>query len=113
MTEVSHKDASRLMLRPGAAASSRHTSDQQLTTDAEETVIAAGLTARQYIIDIWKYRELLLFLAWREILVRYKQTVVGIAWAIIRPALMIFVLVIVFDKLGKMPSGGVPYPLLV
>ena len=75
--------------------------------------IEAGKTERQYWKDIWSYRELFYFLAWRDLLVRYKQTVVGIAWSLIRPVLTMLVLTIVFGKLGKMPSGGVPYPLLV
>jgi lipopolysaccharide transport system permease protein len=53
------------------------------------------------------------FLAWRDLLVRYKQTVVGVGWSIIRPLLTMLVLTVVFGKLGKMPSGGLPYPLLV
>jgi len=52
-------------------------------------------------------------LAWRDILVRYKQTVIGIAWSVIRPLLTMVVLTIVFGKLAKLPSGGVPYPILV
>jgi lipopolysaccharide transport system permease protein len=75
--------------------------------------INAGTTERQYWRDLWKYRELFYFLAWRDILVRYKQTVVGIAWSLIRPLLTMLILTVVFGKLGKMPSGGVPYALLV
>lgn len=78
-----------------------------------ELVIEAGRTERQYWRDLWKYRELFYFLAWRDLLVRYKQTVVGVAWSLIRPILTMLVLTIVFGKLGKMPSGGVPYPILV
>src|SRR5262249_20831199 len=62
---------------------------------------------------LWRYRELFAFLAWRDLLVRYKQTVVGIAWSVVRPILTMVILTIVFGKLGKMPSGGVPYPILV
>jgi lipopolysaccharide transport system permease protein len=82
-------------------------------TSTEETVIEAGRSGRLYLRDLWKYRELFLFLAWRDLLVRYKQTVVGVAWSLIRPLLTMLVLTIVFGKLGRMPSGGVPYPLLV
>jgi lipopolysaccharide transport system permease protein len=78
-----------------------------------ELTIKAGATSRQYWKDIWKYRELFYFLAWRDLLVRYKQTVVGVAWSLIRPILSMVILTVVFGKLGKMPSGGVPYPLLV
>jgi len=78
-----------------------------------EFVIEAGRTERQYWRDLWHYRELFFFFAWRDLLVRYKQTVVGISWSLIRPLLTMAVLTIVFGKLGKMPAGGVPYPLLV
>jgi lipopolysaccharide transport system permease protein len=82
-------------------------------TASEETVIAAGKSGKRYLRDLWRYRELFLFLAWRDLLVRYKQTVVGVTWSLIRPILTMLVLTVVFGKLGKMPSGGVPYPLLV
>ena len=75
--------------------------------------IEAGKTEREYWKDIWRYRELFYFLAWRDLLVRYKQTVVGVAWSLIRPLLTMLILTWVFGKLGKMPSGGVPYALLV
>lgn len=76
-------------------------------------IIEAGRTERYYWRDLWRYRELFYFLAWRDLLVRYKQTVVGVAWSLIRPLLTMLVLTVVFGKLGKMDSGGVPYPLLV
>ena len=79
----------------------------------DELVIEAGRTERQYWRDLWKYRELFYFLAWRDLLIRYKQTVVGAAWSLIRPFLTMIVLTVVFGKFGKMPSGGVPYPILV
>jgi lipopolysaccharide transport system permease protein len=75
--------------------------------------IEAGKTERHYWIDLWRYRQLFYFLAWRDILVRYKQTVIGLAWALIRPLLTMIVFVFVFDKLAKLPSEGVPYPILV
>ena len=78
-----------------------------------ELIIEAGRTERQYWRDLWRYRELFYFLAWRDLLVRYKQTVVGVAWSLIRPFLTMVVLTVVFGKFGKMPSGGVPYPILV
>jgi lipopolysaccharide transport system permease protein len=76
-------------------------------------IIEAGHAERQYWRDLWHYRELFYFLAWRDLLVRYKQTVVGLAWSLLRPVLTMLVLTIVFGKFGKMPSGGVPYPILV
>jgi lipopolysaccharide transport system permease protein len=78
-----------------------------------ELTIEAGRAERQYWRDLWRYRELFYFLAWRDLLVRYKQTAVGVAWSLIRPFLTTVVLTIVFGKLGKMPSGNVPYGLLV
>jgi lipopolysaccharide transport system permease protein len=76
-------------------------------------IIEAGRTEGQYWKDIWSYRGLFYFLAWRDILVRYKQTVIGIAWAVIRPFLTMIVFTIIFGKLAKFPSEGVPYPILV
>jgi lipopolysaccharide transport system permease protein len=78
-----------------------------------ELIIEPGRTERQYWRDLWRYRELFYFLVWRDILVRYKQTVVGVAWALIRPLLTMIVLTVVFGKIAKLPSGGVPYPMLV
>lgn len=79
----------------------------------ETLIIEAGRTERQYWRDLWRYRELFYFLAWRDLLVRYKQTIVGVAWSIIRPFLTMVVLTIVFGVFGKMPDAGVPYPILV
>ncbi|MBS4033323.1 MAG: ABC transporter permease [Ignavibacterium sp.] len=81
--------------------------------EPKELVIEAGHTEGQYWRDIWHYRELFYFLAWRDILVRYKQTVIGVAWSLIRPVLTMVVFTVIFGKLAKMPSEGVPYPILV
>ena len=62
--------------------------------------------------ELWIYRELFLFLTWRDIIIRYKQTVIGIAWAVIRPLLTMVVFSIIFGKLAKLPSNGIPYPIL-
>jgi lipopolysaccharide transport system permease protein len=78
-----------------------------------ELIIDASRIERQYWRDLWRYRELFYFLSWRDLLVRYKQTFVGVSWSIIRPLLTMVILSFVFGRLGKMPSGGVPYPLLV
>ena len=78
-----------------------------------ELIIEAGRSERQYWQDLWRYRELFYFLAWRDILVRYKQTAIGIAWALIRPFLTMVVFTIVFGKLAKLPAEGAPYPILV
>ena len=78
------------------------------------TIIEPGRAERNYWRDLWRYRELFYFLAWRDILVRYKQTVIGIAWAVIRPFLTMVIFTIVFHKMAKLPApGAVPYALLV
>jgi lipopolysaccharide transport system permease protein len=76
-------------------------------------VIEAGRAERNYWRDLWRYRELLYFLSWRDILVRYKQTVIGVAWSVIRPVLTMIVFTVIFGKLAKFPSGNAPYPILV
>jgi lipopolysaccharide transport system permease protein len=75
--------------------------------------VEAGKTEKHYWKDLWRYRELFLFLSWRDILVRYKQTVIGIAWSILRPLLTMIIFTIVFGNFAKLPSGGIPYPVLV
>ena len=81
--------------------------------DIPELVLEAGRANRHYWKDLWRYRELLGFLAWRDIKVRYKQTTLGILWALIQPAVTLAVFTFVFGKLAGMPSGHAPYPLLV
>lgn len=81
--------------------------------DGYTMIIEAGRTERHYWRDLWRYRELFYFLAWRDVLVRYKQTAIGFLWAFLRPFLTMIVLVIVFGKLAKLPSEGIPYPILV
>jgi len=76
-------------------------------------VIEAGKSNRLYFRDLWSYRELFILLAWRDILVRYKQTIIGVAWSVLRPLLTMIVFTIVFGRLAKMPSDGAPYPILV
>jgi lipopolysaccharide transport system permease protein len=83
------------------------------TTLQPELIIEAGRTEKQYWQDLWRYRELFYFLAWRDILVRYKQTAIGIVWALIRPFLTMVVFTVVFGQLAKLPSEGAPYPILV
>jgi len=79
-----------------------------------ELLLEPGRVEKNYWRDLWRYRELFYFLAWRDILVRYKQTVIGVAWAVIKPLLTTVVFTFVFSKLGKFPSPpGVPYFLLV
>ena len=76
-------------------------------------IIEAGRTERHYWADLWRYRELLYFLAKRDIAVRYKQTMLGIAWAVLRPLLTMVAFTLVFSKIAKLPSDNVPYPILV
>src|SRR3954454_4273405 len=78
-----------------------------------ELIIEAGHSERNYWRDLFRYRELFYFLAWRDILVRYKQTVIGVLWALVRPLLQMFVFTFVFSKIAKLPAEGVPYPVMV
>ncbi len=75
-------------------------------------VIEAGKTHSRYLRDLWAYRELFLILAWRDIIIRYKQTVVGIAWSVIRPLLGMVIFTLVFGRIANLPSDGIPYPLI-
>ncbi len=79
----------------------------------QELLIEPNRPALHYWRDVWRYRELFWFLVWRDILVRYKQTVIGVAWSVIRPLVTMIAFSVVFGMLAKLPSGGVPYPLLV
>lgn len=81
--------------------------------DKQELVIEAGHSERHYWKDLWKNREIFFFLAWRDILGRYKQTVIGITWSLVRPIITVLVFTVVFGKLAKFPSDGVPYPIFV
>jgi len=77
-------------------------------------IIEPGRTEKNYWTDLWRYRELFLTLAWRDISVRYKQTIIGILWAIIRPFLTMVVFTVIFGRIAKLPSdGSAPYALLV
>lgn len=78
-----------------------------------DLIIEPGRGISHYWRDLWQYRELFYFLAWRDLLVRYKQTAIGIAWSVLRPFLTMVVFTVVFSKLAKLPSEGVPYPVLV
>lgn len=78
----------------------------------EPIVIAPGGTSNRYWQELWRYRETMAFLCWRDILVRYKQTVVGVAWAVLRPVITMVVFTVVFGRLAHLRSE-VPYPILV
>src|SRR4051812_25658985 len=77
-------------------------------------VIEAGRADRHYWTDLWRYRELFYVLAWRDVAVRYKQTVIGAAWAVIRPFLTMVVFTVVFGRIAGLPSeGAAPYAVMV
>jgi lipopolysaccharide transport system permease protein len=77
-------------------------------------VIEAGRPERHYWLDLWRYRELFRVLAWRDLSVRYKQTVIGVVWALIRPVLTVLVFTIIFGRIAQLPTDGTaPYPLMV
>lgn len=79
-----------------------------------EIIIEPGRSEKNYWADLWRYRELFLILAWRDLSVRYKQTIIGILWAILRPFLTMLVFTVVFGRIAKLPSdGSIPYALMV
>lgn len=87
---------------------------EEIRKNKDLLILEAGRSEKHYWLDLWCYRELLLILAWRDISVRYKQTIIGFIWAIIRPILTMLVFTFIFGKLAKLPSDGdIPYPLLV
>jgi len=86
---------------------------EQLTKPREEVIFlrpTRGLAALN-LRDLWVYRELVLFLAWRDVLVRYKQTVLGAAWAVIQPVIQMIVFTLIFSNAAGLSSEGVPYPI--
>ena len=79
-----------------------------------ELVIEAGRAEKHYWADLWRYRELFYILSWRDITVRYKQTVIGVLWAIVRPLLTMIIFTVIFGRLAKLPSdGNTPYAIMV
>jgi lipopolysaccharide transport system permease protein len=85
----------------------------QSATPAFSLIIEPRHAEKNYWRDVWKFREIALFLAWRDLLVRYKQTLLGVAWSMIRPLFTMIAFTIVFDKIAKLPDSGVPYAILV
>src|SRR5216117_741860 len=84
------------------------------TTAQDFIIIEPGRTEKNYWADLWRYRELFLILAWRDISVRYKQTIIGVAWAVVRPFLTMVVFTVVFGRLASLPSeASAPYPVMV
>jgi len=80
----------------------------------ETIILESGRAEKNYWNDLWRYRELFIILAWRDISVRYKQTIIGVLWAILRPLLTMLVFTIIFGRVAKLPSdGNAPYPLMI
>jgi len=87
---------------------------EKVSSHESVLIIEPGRTEKNYWTDLWRYRELFLILAWRDISVRYKQTIIGILWAIIRPFLTMVVFTVIFGRIAKLPSDGhAPYALMV
>ncbi len=101
---------------PSLAAEPCRTDDHPVAVAAatQELILEPGRADRQYWLDLWRYRELFYILAWRDISVRYKQTAIGVAWAVIQPFLTMVIMTVVFGKVAGLPSeGAAPYALLV
>jgi lipopolysaccharide transport system permease protein len=77
-----------------------------------KVLVKAGQAGSQYWSDLWHFRELLYFLAWRDIIVRYKQAVFGVAWAIVRPLLTLLIFTFIFSRVGRIPTYGLPYSIV-
>ena len=86
---------------------------KKMSKSTQTIVIEAGRASKEYWSDMWRQRELLFFLIWRDLLVRYKQTMVGVAWVLLKPAITLAIFSVVFGKWAALPSGGLPYPLVV
>lgn len=82
-------------------------------TEIEEIIIKPGGGPNRFWRDLWRFRGLFYFLVWRDILVRYKQMAIGVAWAVVRPLLTMVVFTVIFGKIAGLPSDGAPYPILV
>jgi len=90
------------------------TTQQSSATSERITILEPRRAERHYWRDIWHYRELFLILAWRDVSVRYKQTIIGASWALIRPFLTMVVFTVIFGKVAKLPTDGeVPYAVMV
>jgi lipopolysaccharide transport system permease protein len=84
---------------------------ESIVTGVPLTLLGAGQRSSGAWREVWEYRELLYFLVWRDVKVRYKQTVLGVAWALVQPVATMVVFSVVFGRLASMPSDGIPYPL--
>ncbi len=89
-------------------------SDTDIASSERALLLKAGRAQRHYWRDLWAYRELFAILAWRDLAVRYKQTAIGVLWAIIRPFLTLVIFTVIFGRLAKLPSeGAAPYAIMV
>ncbi|UPG64498.1 ABC transporter permease [Metabacillus endolithicus] len=77
------------------------------------TIISGKVSKKEKLKEMWDYKEVLYFLAWKDIIVRYKQTKLGIIWAILNPVFSMIIMTFIFGNLANMPSNGVPYAILV
>lgn len=91
----------------------RDSSPSTHVIQVDQIVIRPEGAGSRYWSDLWRFRELLGFLAWRDLLVRYRQTTIGLLWAVLRPLLAMAILTLVFRKFGNLPSGAAPYPVMV
>lgn len=97
-----------------AGADAKSLADSPVGPAEHVTVLEAGRAYRNYWFDMWRYRELFTILAWRDLTLRYKQTVIGVAWGLLRPLATVAVFTIVFSRVAKLPSDGTaPYALMV
>lgn len=85
----------------------------KMSSGMQETIITSQKSWRELFTELWDYKEIFLFLGWRDILVHYKQTVIGIAWVILRPLLTVVIFTIIFSRIAGIASSVAPYPLLV
>jgi lipopolysaccharide transport system permease protein len=111
-----HLDSPDMVNHAAEGELSAQPAEQWPTAGADEPflVLEPGRLEKQYWVDLWRYRELFLILGWRDVSVRYKQTIIGVTWAVLRPFLTIVVFTVVFGRLAKLPSEGeAPYALLV
>src|SRR4051812_43582012 len=103
------------MQTPSTLAPGSRLKQQEQSESEEATLVVRLQPSKGWISlrldELWRYRELLYFLTWRDIKVRYKQTVLGAAWAIIQPFFTMVVFSLFFGKLAKLPSDGLPYPI--
>lgn len=112
MSSVNEKDT---VVSDSETAEKEEEKKAQTTSEAKEAPVIVIEPSRGWVslqlAELWRYRELLYFLVWRDVKVRYKQTVLGAAWAIIQPFFTMVVFSLFFGKLAKIPSDGVPYPI--